>query len=97
MNLEIRGTVSPRDINLEFGNMQIELKDIGPDKMMQGKERRRTQYQALSDCNIQMSIKGGRDGKPQKTVGGRNSKGTRESEEVGTGERVMSKVDGVLR
>ena len=69
MNLEI----SPRNINLEFGNMQIDLKDIGPDKMMQGKERRRTEYQALSECNIQMSIKGGRD-----------SKGTRESEEVGT-------------
>lgn len=25
MNLEIRGTVSPRDINLEFENIQIEL------------------------------------------------------------------------
>ena len=80
MNLEI----SPRNINLEFGNMQLDLKDKGPDKMMQGKERRRTEYPALSECNIQMSIKGGRDSKPQKTVGGRDSKGTRESEEVGT-------------
>ena len=46
-----------------------------------GVTKSRTRLSNVTELNW---LKGGRDSKPQKTVGGRDNKGTRENEEVGT-------------